>query len=899
MNNISAVEVARRQRHNFLNGKIKTGQVLTAVEISELGRYEVMAKKKTNDKDVKSSAVELAEKQRHLYLLNKVKENKRLAAGEIKDLKRYEEKCKTAGDVLASAAAAGEYAGVSGRTIHRWTKLEHGLSVLKGGKYSKKLIDAFIERRQTEKKNMAAEKLKARGKAAAEKKKKRRAKAGKSENVVSAEYTGEFFSADELEVDDDVDMSGLSENEKDRRRKDKKRKAERDITIAPIKDPARRAACKNDWQLFCTTYYPEIFYHPFSDNQIEIGDAIIKSIHFGGLQADAAERGGGKSTITKIVAGVYGICYGLIRYLVLLGANGPFAVDMLSDIKDFLEFSDTLCEDFPEICIPVRALEGAAQRAGSQTINGQRARLQWSGREIIFPRVKDKYGNDAPSSGSVITTRGIDSAIRGLVKGALRPDLVIGDDLETTESARSSVETAKRKKVLETDVLGLSGPGRKMSVLILGTIIRKGCVIEQLTDRKLSPAWHGIRQKRLIEEPKNGEMWQRYMEMRKQDQRDGDPTARTAHRYYLDNRQAMDEDARVSNKFRFLDEEIAGDGLGGDLGGDMKRLEVTALQSCFNEICDMGRDNFNCEYQNEPTDDSADGIGIEAVHVQRKLSLIPGGVVPAGCIRITRTIDIRRREFHWCDIAWQAGGKGYIIAYGIHVINSPVGNMSDAVVKNALEEAILTALLEFHHEFEASGGYPDAETGEMRRIDLGLVDAAWMPEPVHRFCRATGGRYKPSRGYGTNSPQGKYRKPQKNKLPGGTNWHAAFRPGTRQIYYALNVDRLKQMVHEGFMVPETQNGSMSMFGDDPVVHANFADQILAEVWQSEFVDGKGMKEGFKVLHPRNHFLDTVAQSIAAAEMLKISVLGGAVKKKVKGKVVRRGGFLGNLPEIRT
>ncbi len=711
MKNISAVEIAGRRRLKFLNDKIRAGQVLTAGEISELGRYELMAKKKTKGKDAKRGAVDKAQKRRYLFLLEKVRGNKKLGANEMAELERYDKKRAAEDDVLENTAAAGEYALVSARTINRWVKAGL-LSRLSGGRYSKKLIDAFLEKRNAQRSVISNQR-------SAKKTKNQKLENGNSQSAAPTEYTGLFLSADERETGDYEDMTGLSETEKQRRRMDKKRKAERDLTIGAIVDPARRAACKDEWQLFCTTDYPEILYHPFSDNQIAIGDAIITSIHSGGLQADAAERGGGKSTITKLVGGVYGICYGFIKYLVLLGANGPFAESMLSDIKDFLEFNDTLCEDFPEICIPVRALEGAAQRAGSQTINGQRARLQWSGREIIFPRVKDKYGNESPSSGSVITTRGIDAAIRGLVKGGLRPDLVIGDDLETRESARSSVETAKRRKVLESDVLGLAGPGRKMSVLVLGTIIRRGCVIEQLTDRKLNPAWHGIRQKRLLKEPKNGEMWQRYMETRKQAQRDGDPTSRKAHRYYLDNRAEMDKGARVSNKYRFLGDEIEGDGL----TGDMKRLEVSAIQSCFNTICDMGRDNFDSEYQNDPGDDSSEGVGIEAVYVQRKLSGVPRRVVPAGCIKITRTIDIRRREFHWTDIAWKGGAKGFNIDYGIRPINSPVGNLSDSVVKKALEEAILSALLEFYREFEASGGYPDGETGEMRRIDLGLVDS--------------------------------------------------------------------------------------------------------------------------------------------------------------------------------
>ena len=89
------------------------------------------------------------------------------------------------------------------------------------------------------------------------------------------------------------------------------------------------------------------------------------------------------------------------------------------------------------------------------------------------------------------------------------------------------------------------------------------------------------------------------------------------------------------------------------------------------------------------------------------------------------------------------------------------------------------------------------------------------------------------------------------------------------------------------MIPEGQNGCLSLYGDDPIVHSNFADHILAEVFQSEFVEGKGLKEGWKQLHERNHWLDTAGGNIVAAEMLGITVLGRAVVKKKKVKMSDR------------
>ena len=55
---------------------------------------------------------------------------------------------------------------------------------------------------------------------------------------------------------------------------------------------------------------------------------------------------------------------------------------------------------------------------------------------IRFPTIF-KDNKELPSSGSVLTVRGITSGIRGLKVGRLRPDTVILDDLQSSELASS------------------------------------------------------------------------------------------------------------------------------------------------------------------------------------------------------------------------------------------------------------------------------------------------------------------------------------------------------------------------------------------------------------------------------------------------------------------------------
>ena len=72
------------------------------------------------------------------------------------------------------------------------------------------------------------------------------------------------------------------------------------------------------------------------------------------------------------------------------------------------------------------------------------------------------------ASGAIIKVAGITGRIRGMkFKRAdghsVRPSLVVLDDPQTDESARSISQCATRESILAGAVLGLAGPGKKIA----------------------------------------------------------------------------------------------------------------------------------------------------------------------------------------------------------------------------------------------------------------------------------------------------------------------------------------------------------------------------------------------------------------------------------------------------
>ena len=96
----------------------------------------------------------------------------------------------------------------------------------------------------------------------------------------------------------------------------------------------------------------------------------------------------------------------------------------------------------------------------------------------------------------------------------VRPSLVVLDDPQTDESARSLSQCATRESILAGAVLGLAGPGKKISGIMPCTVIRPGDMADNILDRDKHPEWNGERTKMVYSFPTNEKLWQRYAEIR-------------------------------------------------------------------------------------------------------------------------------------------------------------------------------------------------------------------------------------------------------------------------------------------------------------------------------------------------------------------------------------------------
>jgi len=83
-----------------------------------------------------------------------------------------------------------------------------------------------------------------------------------------------------------------------------------------------------------------------------------------------------------------------------------------------------------------------------------------------------------PSSGSVVTVRGISGGLRGMKHGKMRPSLVLLDDLQTTEIAESPEQVEKLMTLIKKDVMNLGGKER-LSILQTATPICPDDLVEK------------------------------------------------------------------------------------------------------------------------------------------------------------------------------------------------------------------------------------------------------------------------------------------------------------------------------------------------------------------------------------------------------------------------------------
>jgi hypothetical protein len=639
----------------------------------------------------------------------------------------------------------------------------------------------------------------------------------------------------------------------------RKRAAARDIQIPPCVNFERRASCENDLYRFGRTYFPHLYYLEPAEFQLRRIAKIQRLIKYGGQAADAEPRATGKTTDATI-AGMWGALYGHVRYFLIIRANDSEASQIVGNIKHELETNALLLEDFPKVIVPIRALEGNASRGRQQTVSGERTRIEYHDNCIVLPTVEGSI-----ASGRIIESVGILGKVRGRNKHGFRPDFALIDDPETEESVSSEKKKDQDKMlaVIQKSIGGLSGPGKKISVLWRGTILKRHCLIDQFTDIDIHPEWQGCRQAALIRWPDKMELWNKYQDIwmgGKQDKSDSD--ARKAMAFYIEHRTEMDAGAEVAWPANYITIPSS----------DGTPLEISSLQHLMNIICDVGFDAFSAEYQNDPPVE--EGVNeITAKLIQSRLSGFPHQVVPPNCAhRIIEGIDIRGRELHFVVVACGQDFTSSVIDYGIRKIDAPDVSLADIErrpdVKHALELAVLSALRMRKAETDGDATPYRFEDGTPANIYMHNVDSGYLPDIVHRFCFESGPFWRPTKGNALRPGSTKYPdfvKPNDNSAPVvGQHWHASVLPSGYWLWH-LDADYWKLFVHQRFLQDPGTEGALTIFGSDPKQHRMFSRHLTAEDY--DISTGKWIQ-----ISRWNHFFDCTYEAFAGASMCGCSLM---------------------------
>jgi hypothetical protein len=168
-------------------------------------------------------------------------------------------------------------------------------------------------------------------------------------------------------------------------------------------------------------------------------------------RAIVAPREMGKSTWWFLVIPLWAAAHGHTEFIAAFADAAKLAETHLATFLTELRTNQRIREDYPDLCRPLSTRRGITDADRSDLYRAK--------------------------SGFVFAARGMESQTLGLKIGALRPDLIILDDIEAAEENNSAALTAKRLATLQDTILPLNDKAR---FVFVGTVTRADSILHQL-----------------------------------------------------------------------------------------------------------------------------------------------------------------------------------------------------------------------------------------------------------------------------------------------------------------------------------------------------------------------------------------------------------------------------------
>lgn len=263
-------------------------------------------------------------------------------------------------------------------------------------------------------------------------------------------------------------------------------------------------------EVFAKKYFPNIFTAPFSALHKEVfasvEDIILRRRHRKNYYVRAAPRGHGKSQIISFLLIIWCICYKYKRNILLISDTLDQAKTFISAIKTELEDNQLIKDDF-----------------GSLVSDDK-----WSQDKIVTSNRVQVYG------------RGAGQKLRGNKFGAIRPELVIIDDLENDEQVETE---AQRQKLFNWFMKALIPVGNPTTDYIcIGTVLHYESLLQKLLTLPAFSMWNRQRYQ-AVQQFSPSPLWDEWESMMSDE---NDPEAgEKAYDFYLEHRAEMLEGVKA------------------------------------------------------------------------------------------------------------------------------------------------------------------------------------------------------------------------------------------------------------------------------------------------------------------------------------------------------------------
>ncbi len=332
-------------------------------------------------------------------------------------------------------------------------------------------------------------------------------------------------------------------------------------TVCPHLVPGDWSSMHRDW---------------IAEHRARFGERGVKTVC-------AAPRGHGKTTMRVVIAVLHAICFHLEKYILVIGATEPLAVDMVRSIGRELEGNEQMKAMFGDLVGQERWLMGA--------------------------------GDLTTSTGIRIRAASTGQAIRGTRHDGIRPTAIFGDDMEHPNHVESADARAKLKEQWwEKTILPLGD--HETNIHVSGTLLHPQSL---LADLLANPAYHTSRYSAILPDGRgdyhwasNHALWQQwkalYVDLANP-QRIEDARA-----FFAQHRDAMREGAQVLWP------------------------EVIGYEQLMEKVLVLGETAFAQEFLLDPLAGGDFAFHLQAV---RYVTLEPGGIRTA--TRVVPNVDIVRK----------------------------------------------------------------------------------------------------------------------------------------------------------------------------------------------------------------------------------------------------------------